>query len=46
LTKQKEQVEILQERKELAMKELEGIAWSDQLLEQKAATFQGGERSL
>jgi hypothetical protein len=46
LTKQKEQVEELQERKSLAMKELEGITWSDQLLERKAAAFQSGERTL
>jgi len=32
LTRQKEQVEEMQERKHLAMRELDGIAWSDELL--------------
>ena len=36
LIKQKEQVEEMRERKEVAMKELEGISWSDKLLEQRA----------
>jgi 5'-3' exonuclease len=32
LTKQKELVEEMQERKQIAMRELDGIAWSDELL--------------
>jgi hypothetical protein len=36
LTKQKDQVEEMRMRKEVAMRELEGITWSDKLLEQRA----------
>jgi hypothetical protein len=35
LTKQKELVEEMQERKQIAMWELDGIAWSDELLAQR-----------
>lgn len=32
LTRQKEQVEEMQERKQIATRELDAIAWSDELL--------------
>lgn len=39
LTAQKEQVEEMQRRKVSAMRELEGIAWSDKILEERADEF-------
>jgi hypothetical protein len=39
LTAQKEQVEEMQRRKVSAKRELEGIAWSDQILEERANEF-------
>jgi hypothetical protein len=39
LTAQKEQVEEMQRRKVSATRELEGIAWSDKILEERADEF-------
>ena len=39
LVKQKERVEEMQRRKQLAMRELEGIKWSDKILEERVEEF-------
>jgi hypothetical protein len=43
LTKQKELVEDMQERKQIAMRELDGIAWSDELLARRLEDCKDGE---
>jgi hypothetical protein len=35
LTRQKDKVEVMQERKKAAMKQLEGISWTDRILEDR-----------
>ena len=39
LVKQKERVDQMQRRKQLAMRELEGINWSDKILEERVEEF-------
>ena len=39
LVAQKEKVEEMQRRKQLALRELDGIQWSDKILEERAEEF-------
>jgi hypothetical protein len=46
LTRQKDQVEEMRERRQAAMKEIEGIKWSDEVLARRIQSCQGKEGNV